>query len=153
MQTTLASDIAPQQPLLNEVCTLFECVSTADFPRLAALCDDDFGIVDLDPEGKNVLVRTRAEWEAWFQRLFATLPAIGATTYTHITRYQVLPTPQMALCVVEFTQYLQLATERHPFDCVVTIVWKRPEADADRWVEARWHVSLLQRRAPEAHVA
>lgn len=153
MPTTLAPHIAPDAPLLAQVSALFDCVSAADFDRLARLCDDDFGIVDLDPEGKNVLVRTRAEWEGWFQRLFTTLPALGAHTYTHITRYDVLPTAEMALCVVEFTQYLQLGAERHPFDCVVTIVWQRPK-HADRpgeggWVEARWHVSLLERRAPE----
>jgi len=132
---------------MDATLNLFRYVETKQFEPLAALCDDDFGIVDLDPEGKNVLVRTRSEWEAWFQNLFAQLKQLNAHTYTTITRYNVLPTAEMALVVAEFTQYLVLGQEQHPFDCVVTIVWKKtPE---NQWQEARWHVSLLERRAPE----
>ena len=42
---------APDPPMLGETMELFRCVAEHDFDALAALCDDDFGIVDLDPEG------------------------------------------------------------------------------------------------------
>ncbi|MCZ3388817.1 MAG: hypothetical protein LH645_06750 [Actinomycetia bacterium] len=37
-----------------------------DFDTLTGLCDDDFGIVDIAPDGSGVPIRTRAGWEAWF---------------------------------------------------------------------------------------
>jgi SnoaL-like domain len=146
MKTTFSSEVNSHAPLLGELTSLFDSVSDRDFERLATLCDDDFGIVDLDAEGKNVLLRTRAEWEAWFQRLFAQLPAMGASTYTHITSYQVLPTAEMVMSVAEFIQYLEFDEQRHPFECVVTVVWKRVD---QRWIEARWHISLIKRHPPE----
>jgi hypothetical protein len=71
---------------------------------------------------------------------------MGASTYTHITSYQVLPTAEMAMSVAEFMQYLEIGHERHPFECVVTVVWKRVET---QWIEARWHISLIKRHPPE----
>lgn len=38
-----------------------------DFDTLTGLCDDDFGIVDIAPDGSGVPIRTRAGWEAWFR--------------------------------------------------------------------------------------
>lgn len=135
-----------EKPLLEPTCQLFEYVATKNFDALAALCDDDFGIVDLDPEGKNVMVRTRAEWESWFKNLFHQLDSLNARTHTRITKYDALPSPEMTMTVVEFTQFLELNGERHPFDCVATIVWKWT---GEAWKEARWHVSLLQRHEPQ----
>lgn len=146
MEVTLINGLVTDSPLLRETCNLFTYVARHDFENLAALCDDDFGIIDLDEQGKNVLVRTRPEWEQWFRTLFAKLDTLGAKTFTHVTRYSVLPTKEMAMSVVEFIQYLELGGQRHPFVCVATIVWKRRGED---WVEARWHISLIERLAPE----
>lgn len=133
------------QPFFAETVELLRSVRDHDFDRLAALCDDDFGIVDLDPTGSNVMVRTRAEWEAWFQRLFSELTAAEADTDSIITNYQALESSDMGYGVVEFTQTLTVAGFTASFDCVVTIIWKRTE---DGWKESRWHVSLLSKDVP-----
>lgn len=133
------------QPFFSETVELLRCVRDHDFDSLAALCDDDFGIVDLDPTGSNVMIRTRAEWEAWFKRLFSELSAGGMGTDSVITNYQALEGADMGFGVVEFTQYLTLGDLVAEFDCVTTIVWK---ATPDGWREARWHVSLLDTRIP-----
>ncbi|MCU0446784.1 MAG: hypothetical protein MUE85_17895 [Microscillaceae bacterium] len=132
-----------QVPFFAETCQLFECVKTHDFSNLAKLCDDDFGIVDLDPEGKNVIVRTRAEWENWFHTLFQNLTVLSAKTYTEILNYQALQTAEMGYGVVDFCQYLEVAGQTHQFFCVVTIIWKKV---GNHWVESRWHCSLIERK-------
>ena len=77
-------------PFFEETRDLFRCVRDQDFDRLAALCDDDFGIVDLGPSGESIPCRTRAEWESWFRSLFATLSAMNAATDTEIEAYDAL---------------------------------------------------------------
>ena len=62
------------EPHFAETVTLLRSVRDHDFDTLAALCDDDFGIVDLDQAGQNVMVRTRDDWEEWFRRLSADIP-------------------------------------------------------------------------------
>ena len=141
-----ASDASfADQPFFAETVELLRCVRDHDFESLAALCDDDFGIVDLDPTGSNVMVRTRAEWEGWFQRLFSELDAAQADTDSIITEYQALTTDDLGYGVVEFTQTLTVAGFTASFDCVSTIIWKRTE---DGWKESRWHVSLLSKDIP-----
>jgi hypothetical protein len=121
-----------------------------DFDSLAALCDDDFGIVDLDQSGGNVMVRTREDWEAWFTRLFGELDAAGAATDSEILGYQAIEGVELGFGVVEFRQFLTVAGHTATFDCVATIVWK---LTPDGWREARWHVSLLSSDIPEALAA
>ncbi len=137
------------EPFFAETVSLLRHVRDHDFDSLAALCDDDFGIVDLDQGGGNVMVRTRAEWEAWFQRLFSELTAAQADTDSTITNYQVLAGTDMAMSVDEFTQSLTITDLNSTglIDCVATIVWKQTEQG---WKEARWHVSLLSADIPEA---
>lgn len=134
------------QPYFDYTVELLRSVRDHDFDTLAARCDDDFGIVDLDPAGGNVMVRTRAEWEAWFHGLFEKLDAMSAATDSRITSYQVLPGPDLGYSVVEFTQYLTVGEAVAAFDCVVTVIWKRV---GDDWKESRWHISLLKADIPE----
>jgi len=128
-------------PFYNETERLFHYVSTHNFDDLADLCDDDFGIVDLGPEGNNVMIRTRAEWENWFHKLFARLEAMQATTYTDILDYKALQQGTLGYSVVEFCQHLQFDGKHGKFYCVATIIWK---AVGDQWKESRWHASLLR---------
>lgn len=139
-------DVWAAAPFFDETRTLFRCVRDHDFDTLAALCDDDFGIVDLGPSGESVPCRTRAEWEAWFRTLFATLDAMDAATDTEIETYDALVRGEMGYSVVEFTQLLTVGALTGRFRCIVTIIWKR---DRERWVESRWHVSLLSRSLPD----
>ena len=135
-----------EAPFFAETIELLRCVRDHDFDTLADLCDDDFGIVDLDPAGGSVMIRTRAEWEAWFRRLFAQLEAMPAGTDSEILDYQAIEATDMGYSVVEFRQSLSMGELTAYFDCVATIVWKRTP---DGWKEARWHVSLLSTDLPE----
>ena len=136
-----------EEPFFAETVELLRSVRDHDFDTLAARCDDDFGIVDLDQSGSNVMVRSRQDWENWFRRLFAELEAASADTDSVITQYQALAGSDMGFSVVEFTQSLSVGPHTGLFDCVATIVWK---LTPDGWKEARWHVSLLSADVPEA---
>jgi hypothetical protein len=133
------------RPYFAETVELLRCVRDHDFDSLAALCDDDFGIVDLDQSGSSVMVRTRDEWEAWFRRLFTELDAMAAATDSEILSYDAIQTADLGYSVVEFRQTLTLGDMVASFDCVSTIIWKRTEQG---WQESRWHVSLLSSDIP-----
>ncbi len=134
-------------PFFHHTQTLFRCVSEHDFDTLAALCDDDFGIVDLNEKGDNVIVHDRAGWENWFRTLFARLDQMQARTDTEIEDYQALETPEMGYSVVRFCQRLYVQEQVFRFNCVVTIIWKKV---GDDWKESRWHCSLIDTDLPDA---
>lgn len=128
------------QPFAEQTKTLFRCVSEHDFDTLAALCDDDFGIIDLGTEGQNVVVETREEWENWFQTLFARLDGMNAQTATEIQKYQAMVSGEMGYSVVDFCQLLAVDGNVARFNCVATIIWKQT---SEGWKESRWHCSLI----------
>jgi hypothetical protein len=128
-------------PFAAETKTLFRCVSQHDFETLAALCDDDFGIIDLGTEGQSVVVEDRAAWANWFHTLFARLDEIQAQTSTEIQKYQALQMGEMGYGVVDFCQLLTVGGQTARFYCVVTIIWKRV---SEVWKESRWHCSLIR---------
>ena len=151
LTTTSRLDTAQQSPwaaapFFNQTVELLRSVRDRDCDSSAARCDDDFGIVDLDPIGNSVMIRTRAEWEAWFNRLFSDLATISASTDSEILDYQTLASDDMGFSVVKFRQRLAMGVLTADFDCVATIVWKTTSAG---WQEARCHVSLLSTNIPE----
>lgn len=129
------------QPFLNETKTLFHSVSTHDFDTLSALCDDDLGIVDIDPQGGSVVIKTRAEWENWFHTLFDQLDAMNAETTTDILDYQALKRGELGYSVVDFRQNLTVKPHTAHFYCVATIIWKQTP---NGWKESRWHCSVIR---------
>lgn len=129
-------------PLLEETQTLFRCVAEQDYDTLANLCDDDFGIIDIAPDGGSVLIPDRPGWENWFHTLFAQLNAMQAKTWTDILQYNALRHETMAYSAVEFCQYLAVGGQTHRFFCVATIIWKKTDKG---WKESRWHCSVLRR--------
>lgn len=133
-------------PFASETAELFASVRDHDLPTLAARCDDDFGIVDIDPSGGSELIRTRTEWETWFVQLFAQLDAMEADTDTEVHRYDAVDWGETGMSVVEFVQLLTMGGSTGRFRCIVTIVWKR---DGGSWKEARWHASLLDTDLPD----
>jgi hypothetical protein len=133
-------------PFAAETAELFASVRDHDLPTLAARCDDDLGIIDIDPTGGAEVIRDREGWETWFVQLFAQLDAMDATTDTSVTRYDAIDWGSTGMGVVDFTQTLTVAGQTGRFHCIVTIVWKRV---GDRWVEARWHASLLDTELPD----
>jgi ketosteroid isomerase-like protein len=116
-----------------------------DFDTLAELCDDDFGIVDVDPSGNARPIRDRAGWEAWFRELFETLTAMGAATDSTIDDYHAVVAGDMGYSVLDFTQTLTVGAHVASFECVATIIWKRTAAG---WREARWHASVISSDVP-----
>jgi len=134
------------EPYFDETLTLLRSVRGHDFTTLADLCDDDFGIVDVDPTGGSVAIRSRAEWEQWFHQLFATLDALGADTDSKILGYDAVRTEALGYSVLEFRQSLVIGGVAATFDCIATIVWK---ATPEGWREARWHASVLSSDIPE----
>lgn len=147
---TAASSPWAGEPFFAQTVELLRSVRDHDFDSLAELCDDDFGIVDLDQSGGSVMIRTRGEWEAWFRRLFSELDAAAADTDSEIVNYQAVAATDLGYSVVEFQQSLSAGGHTGLFDCVATIVWKQTPAG---WKEARWHVSLLSADIPEAMAA
>ena len=129
-----------------ETAELFASVRDHDLPTLSARCDDDLGIIDIDPNGGAEVIRDRAGWESWFVQLFAQLDAMDAATDTLITRYDAVDWGETGMGVVDFIQLLTVGGLTGRFHCIVTIVWKRRD---DRWIEARWHASLLRTELPE----
>lgn len=128
------------KPFYQETLTLFESVAKHDFDTLANLCDDDFGIVDLNEEGKNVIIRTRQEWEDWFRTLFTKLDTMKANTWTEVTNYEAVQEEKLGYSVVDFDQILEVGEQKLRFSCIVTIIWKKTESG---WKEARYHSSLI----------
>ncbi len=132
-------------PFFAETLTLLRSVRDHDFDTLAELCDDDFGIVDIDPAGTARPLRDRAQWERWFHELFSTLCAMGASTDSRIDNYQAIASDDLGYSVLDFTQTLTVGHHVASFECVATIIWKRT---ACGWREARWHASVISSDVP-----
>lgn len=133
------------QPFYEETLTLLRCVRDRDLATLAALCDDDFGIVDIDVDGTARPIRDRAEWVEWFTTLFATLESMGAATDSLILDYRALSEGALGFGVLEFQQSLTVGRHVATFECVATIIWK---LTAEGWREARWHASIISSDVP-----
>jgi len=134
------------RPLFTETLTLLRCVRDHDFDTLSRLCDDDFGIVDVDPSGAPVPIRTRVEWEAWFRGLFGTLSAMQAETDSEVLDYVAVQGDDLGYSVLDFRQTLSVSGLVATFDCIATIVWK---LTPDGWREARWHASVISSDVPD----
>lgn len=133
------------QPFYDQTVTLLTSVRDHDFATLAALCDDDFGIVDIDVSGRARPIRSRAEWEEWFTTLFATLDAMDAATDSVILDYRALPQGSLGFAALDFRQTLTVGPHVATFECVATIIWKlTPQG----WREARWHASIISSAVP-----
>lgn len=128
------------KPFYQETLTLFDSVAKHDFNTLADLCDDDFGIVDLNEEGKNEIIRTREAWENWFKTLFARLDNMQAETWTEVTNYEAVKEEKLGYSVVDFDQLFVVGGKRLRFSCITTIIWKKTNHG---WKEARYHSSLI----------
>ncbi|MGB7979692.1 MAG: nuclear transport factor 2 family protein [Candidatus Nanopelagicales bacterium] len=136
------------KPFFHETVALLRAVRDHDFDTLAGLCDDDFGIVDIAPDGSGVPIRTRPEWEAWFRdSLFPRLEAMGAATDSEILGYQALRRGDLGYGVLDFRQTLTVAGVVATFDCIATLIWKRTSSG---WVESRWHCSVISSEVPES---
>lgn len=138
----------PGEPrFLGHCWALVNAVRDHDLQGLTTLCDDTFGIVDLGPDGTAVAVEDPAGHREWFSTLFARLEEMDAATWTELTRLRSqLLGQDAALVDLRMTQSLRIGEQTGRFHCAGTVVFKRVEG---RWVEARWHLSLLGTELPD----
>jgi SnoaL-like domain len=135
-----------RQPFYAETLAVLESVRDHDLERLTALCDVDFGIVDVDLAGRTRPVRTRVEWERFFYERFATLTTLGAATDFEVLSYQAHQQGTLGFSVLEYRQSLTVDDQTAWFDGIATIVWKRTPSG---WRQARWHGSVVTAVVPE----
>ena len=109
------------KPFFELTREMLECVRDHNFIRLSEICDDDFGIIDINTTGGSEIIRDRQGWENWFTSLFIKLSAMGYS-------------------VVHFDQLFMASDQRLRFNAIATNIWKKP---VGKWKEARYHSSLL----------
>lgn len=120
---------------------LLTAVNQLDLPKLRALVDDDFGIVDVDPEGNPIIINNMEEWEAYMEKNMVAMRELHASLYFVIDDYQESVSDRMAYVVVKFTQEVHIPEGREmSHQCIATVVWKSTDAG---WKEARWHCSRV----------
>ncbi len=129
-----------EKPFYALTTQLLDCVRDHNFRRLSAMCDDDFGIVDITTSGGSLIIRDRAGWEEWFTGLFAQLDALRAQTWSEITGYESVLSGEMGYSVVDFDQVFVTEEEKLRFSVIATIIWKRVDGG---WKESRYHSSLV----------
>ena len=134
--STVATAGGTSAPLRAETEAMLDAVNALRLDDLRALVDDDYGIVDVDPQGDAVVLDTKAEWDAYMEAAFAGMRAADARLSYDVVDYSACEGRDLAYSVVRFRQTVGVGdgTQRHT--CVATIVWKRTP---DGWREARWH--------------
>lgn len=120
---------------------MFHCVSKHNFDRLAQICDDDFGIIDINTTGGSEIIRDRKGWENWFSGLFVKLSEMKAETWSEITNYEAVESENMGYGVVDFDQLFIAGDQKLRFSVIATIIWKKVEGT---WKESRYHSSLIK---------
>ncbi|MGZ8804800.1 MAG: nuclear transport factor 2 family protein [Microbacterium sp.] len=128
----------PEEPLRAETQALLDAVNTLDLDALRAMVDDDYGIVDVDPEGRTVVIDTKAEWDAYMDLNFAAMRAGGAVLSSRVLDYHGVEAGRLGYSVVRFDQRVEIAGTVIENPCIATVVWKRTD---EGWKEARWHCS------------
>lgn len=134
-----------RRPFYAETLTLLRGVRDHDVESLQWLCDDDFGIVDMDPAGHARVIRTKADRIQWFHELFSTLDSLGAVTDSEIISYKAVREHSLGYSVVEFRHSLTVGEHTALFDCIATVIWKKTNRG---WREARWHGSVISSEVP-----
>jgi ketosteroid isomerase-like protein len=120
----------------------FTAVNALDLEGLRGLVDDDFGIVDVDPTGRTVLIDDLPGWDAYMREQMAAMRAAGAALRTDVLDHRASVGTDLAHSVVRFRQHVDLpGGPTLVYDCVATVVWKLGADGA--WREARWHCSPL----------
>jgi hypothetical protein len=129
-----------EKPFFDLTVEMLGCVRDHNFERLSTICDDDFGIIDINTTGGSEIIRDRAGWENWFSGLFTQLKAMNAQTWSEITRYEAMVQGEMGYGVVDFDQVFIAGGKRMGFAVIATIIWKKA---GQEWKEARYHSSLI----------
>jgi hypothetical protein len=129
------------KPFFSLTKEMLDCVRDHNFDRLSQICDDDFGIIDINTQAGSEIIRDRAGWENWFKGLFVQLDEMNATTWSEITRYEALEKTDMGYCVVDFDQIFIAGEQKFRFSVIATIIWKK---ENEVWKESRYHSSMVK---------
>jgi hypothetical protein len=140
MSEVLYSSKISTKPFFDLTVRMLNDVRDHNFDDLAEICDDDFGIIDINTEGGSEVIRDREGWEKWFKGLFKQLDEMKAQTWSEITNYESIVKTDMGYSVVDFDQILIAFGKRMRFSVIATIIWKK---EGDTWKESRYHSSLL----------
>jgi hypothetical protein len=130
-----------EKPFFSETARMLEDVSNHDFDDLSQVCDDDFGIIDINVQGGAEVIRNREGWENWFKNLFIQLDQMEASTWSEITNYEAIETSEMGYGVVDFDQKFITKDKKLNFSVIATIIWKKVGKE---WKESRYHSSLIK---------
>lgn len=128
-----------EKPFFDLTVEILNDVRDHDYDHLSSICDDDFGIVDINAEGGSEIIRDREGWEKWFQGLFKQLDEMKAKTWSEITNYEALKREKLGYGVVDFDQYFIAGEQKLKFGVIATIIWKK---EGDKWLESRYHSSV-----------
>jgi len=134
------SEELSSKPFFDLTVEMLDCVRDHNFDRLSKICDDDYGIIDINTEGGSEIIRDREGWEKWFSGLFQKLEEMEATTWSEITHYESVERGEMGYSVVDFDQVFIVGDKKMRFAVIATIIWKK---DDDEWKESRYHSSLI----------
>ncbi|WP_322411337.1 YybH family protein [Microbacterium invictum] len=126
------------EPLRMQTQALLDAVNALDLEALRAMVDDDYGIVDVDPQGRSVVIDSTAEWEAYMATNFAAMRTAGAVLSSRVVGYHGEEAGDLGYSVVRFVQRVEIGDSVIENPCIATIVWKRTPGG---WKEARWHCS------------
>lgn len=128
-----------QSPFYEQTQAMFNAINTLQLDDLRTLVADEYGIVDIDPEGKTVVINSVDEWETYMAENFAAMQDANAALSTEVKSYHGEVMGDMGYSVVRFIQTVDLHVRTLHSHCVATIVWKYTDG---QWKEARWHCSL-----------
>lgn len=112
---------------------MLDCVSRHDFNRLAEICDDDFGIIDINPEGGSEIIRNRVKG------IFSELEKRKTETCSEITNYEAIESGNMGYGLVDCDQTFIQGDQQLKFGVIATIIWKKVNG---KWFESLYHSSL-----------
>lgn len=90
MKNHIQPQVFANKPYYELTCELLDCVRDHNYERLSHICDDDYGIIDINPTGGSEIIRDRKGWEDWFTGLFTKLEAMQAETWSEITSYEAI---------------------------------------------------------------
>ncbi len=132
------------KPLFAQTEALLRAIDRFETAGLKQMVDEHFGLVDVDPDGRTVIISDRRSWEAYLDGTLARLRKAGVTRSSTVLHYDAEMGREMAFSVVRYQQQTKGPERAHLDTCTTTIVWKLTEKG---WKAVRWHCTLERREA------
>jgi hypothetical protein len=134
-------------PLLDALVSMLDAVESYDYDRFRDCVDDIYGTVDFDPfTGATTVMGDMREWESFYRDAIGSASAAGLSVRVHVERFnaEVSTDGTLGWCDVQITQHMNKpdGTVLHTWRAVVTAIF-RYHTDTRRWIEHRWHASLM----------